>query len=89
MPDLVCPECGNDSFTAVLQAAIRYTYNVDERAGLLEVDDEIYDGGDLSDIETVECTDCGADLYPEQANGSMDGMLDNFLVTQEEYNENG
>lgn len=76
---MVCPNCGNDTFTATLTTRTEYTYTVHNTAGILEESSEVVDGGDLTEACEFICTDCGAEYeYPESE-----------LVTQEEYDRDG
>jgi hypothetical protein len=71
----VCPECGNDSFSATLTTRTEYTYNVLDDGGFIEIDEEVVDGGDQGDIDYFDCTDCGEVCDPDS------------LVSVEDYEE--
>lgn len=65
MAELVCPDCGNGQFTATLTTRTEYTYSADDRYGLCELSAAVVDGGDMGDIESLQCTDCCAEHADE------------------------
>lgn len=73
MTELVCPECGESTFTQRRYAVIEYSVQVDNHGGEYDCGEAIVDGGDRD--EPLRC-DCGAE-YHELSE----------LVTEETYNE--
>ncbi len=57
---LVCPDCGHEEFTATLTTRTRYEYTFSDDGYMSEHDSEVVDGGDTGDVDSFECTDCGA-----------------------------
>lgn len=56
--NLVCRNCGHDTFEQVRVTQTRYTMQHDDRAGWWELSESCEDGGDMGDHEIV-CADCG------------------------------
>lgn len=71
--NLVCPSCGWGEFSAILTTRTEYTYNFDQRLGTYEIRSELYEGGDLDEVDEFTCTDCGA------------LVVEDDLVTEEDY----
>lgn len=70
---LVCPNCGHDEFEATLTTRTEYTYQVERAGHFHEVSETVVDGGDVGDIDTLACTDCGDNFDPDD------------LITEAEY----
>lgn len=57
MTELVCPNCGNNSFLQLRTTRTAYTVEINDW-GFEEVESVTVDAGDISETD-VKCTECG------------------------------